>query len=62
MKKLISIRLDSELLKKIDRLAEESVRTRSNMIEILISKAIKIRENNQKENEHYNLLVKHYKK
>ena len=39
MKQNYSFRLDKELIEKLDRLAEQNHRTRSNMIEILIIEA-----------------------
>jgi metal-responsive CopG/Arc/MetJ family transcriptional regulator len=47
MKELISIRLKSDLIKKIESLKDEDIRNRTNMIEKLIDEALKYRENNK---------------
>ena len=45
-KEQISIRLEPEILSKIDELATKETRTRNNMIEVLIQEAINARDDN----------------
>lgn len=40
MKKLISIRLDEELINEVDRMANADNRTRSNMIEVMLEDSV----------------------
>jgi hypothetical protein len=44
-KEQISIRLDPEILQKIDELAGNENRTRNNMLEVLVLEALKLRGN-----------------
>jgi hypothetical protein len=43
-KEQISIRLEPEILQRIDELAANEKRTRNNMLEVLIHEALKARE------------------
>jgi hypothetical protein len=47
-KELISQRIDKDVLKAIDKLAEDNNRTRSNQIETLLATAVKIKPKKEK--------------